>query len=184
MSTNLVKKMREATAKFHSMAKNASSVQFFLGGVVNKRSYRKLLANLFFIYFAIEGEIETNESHEAIKFVDYPELCRKENLIYDLKYYYGDNWSSLIRPSVFTQFYVDRIRKISYNNPELLIAHSYAIYISDLSIDQILKNIAKNAMQLLDDLGSFFYDFDLIVDEEIFKDKYRNLLNYILLGQL
>lgn len=184
MSTNLAKKLREGTTKSHSMAENVSFVKSFLGGVVDKKSYRKLLANLFFIYSAIEDEIESNKSHEVIKFIYYPELCRRDNLIIDLKYYYGDNWSDLIRPSAATKLYVDRIRKISYNNPELLIAHSYTRYIGDLSGGQILKNIAKNAMQLPDNLGSSFYDFDLIVDEKVFKNKYRNSLNNIPLSQL
>nr|ARW68318.1 Heme oxygenase [Chondria sp. (in: red algae)] len=184
MSTDLAKKLREGTSKSHSMAENVSFVKSFLGGVVDKKSYRKLLGNLFFIYSAIEEEIEINKSHGVINFIYYPQLCRKNSLINDLKYYYGDNWCELIKPSVSTQVYVDRIRKISYNNPELLIAHSYTRYIGDLSGGQILKKIAKSAMRLQDDLGTSFYDFDLIEDEKIFKDQYRNSLNNIPLNQL
>lgn len=184
MSTNLAEKLRIGTTKSHSMAENVSFVKSFLGGVVDKKSYRKLLGNLFFIYSAIEEEIEANKDHEVIKFIYYPELYRKKSLINDLKYYYGDNWFQLIQPSVATQLYVDRIHKISYNSPELLIAHSYTRYIGDLSGGQILKKIAKSAMNLPENLGSSFYDFDLIKDEKLFKNQYRNSLNNIPLNQL
>ena len=98
--------------------------------------------------------------------------------------YYGNNWSKLIEPSAATKVYVDRIHKISYNNPELLIAHSYTRYIGDLSGGQILKKIAKSAMQLPENSGSAFYDFNTIEDEKLFKDQYRCSLNNIPLSQL
>nr|ARW63745.1 Heme oxygenase [Chondria sp. (in: red algae)] len=183
MSTDLAKKLREGTTKSHSMAENVSFVKSFLGGVVDKKSYRKLLGNLFFIYSAIEEEIEINKHHEVIKFIYYPQLYRRKSLMRDLEYYYGDNWLQLIKPSIATQVYVDRIHKISYNSPELLIAHSYTRYIGDLSGGQILKKIAKSAMQLPDNLGSSFYDFELIQDENMFKNQYRNSLNNIPLNQ-
>lgn len=39
------------------MAENVSFIKSFLGGVVDKKSYRKLVANLFFIYSNIEQQI-------------------------------------------------------------------------------------------------------------------------------
>nr|ARW68725.1 Heme oxygenase [Palisada sp.] len=184
MSTNLAQKLREGTTKSHSMAENVSFVKSFLGGVVDKNSYRKLVGNLFFIYSAIEEEIEKNKNHEIVKYIYFPKLYRKSSLIEDLNYYYGSNWSNFIKPSSATQTYIDRIHKIGYNNPELLIAHSYTRYIGDLSGGQILKKIAKNAMHLPKDLGTSFYDFHLVEDEKLFKDQYRNSLNNIPLNQL
>nr|YP_009394978.1 Heme oxygenase [Polysiphonia stricta]ARW63540.1 Heme oxygenase [Polysiphonia stricta] len=179
MSTNLAQQLREGTTKSHSMAENVSFVKSFLGGVVDKNSYRKLVGNLYFIYEAIEEQIENNKDNIAVKAVYFPELYRKNSLIEDLNYYYGDNWLQQIKPSSATQVYIDRIRNIGYSSPELLIAHSYTRYIGDLSGGQILKKIAKNAMQLSDDLGTSFYDFDLINDEKKFKDLYRESLNNI-----
>ena len=43
----------------------------------------------------------------------------------------------------------------------------------------MLKKIAKNAMQLPDNHGTSFYDFELIEDEKNFKDIYRESLNNI-----
>lgn len=184
MSTNLAQKLREGTTKSHSMAENVSFVKSFLGGVVDKNSYRKLVANLFFIYSAIEEELEKNQDHQVIKYIYFPKLYRKNSLVEDLTYYYGNNWSKFIEPSAATRSYIERIHQIGYNNPELLIAHSYTRYIGDLSGGQILKKIAKNAMHLPNNLGTSFYDFHLIQDEKLFKDQYRNSLNDIPLNPL
>nr|YP_009396011.1 Heme oxygenase [Dasya naccarioides]ARW65197.1 Heme oxygenase [Dasya naccarioides] len=179
MSTNLAQQLREGTTKSHSMAENVTFVKSFLGGVIDKNSYRKLVANLFFIYVAIEEEMEKNKNHEAIKFIYFPELFRKNSLIEDLSYYYGFSWETKIKPSSATQVYIDRIHNVSINQPELLIAHAYTRYIGDLSGGQILKKIAQNAMQLSKNRGTSFYDFYDIKDEKLFKDMYKNSLNNI-----
>lgn len=179
MSTNLAQQLREGTTKSHSMAENVSFVKSFLGGVVDKKSYRKLVANLFFIYVAIEEEMERNKDDDAIKFIYFPELKRELSLIEDLKYYYGEQWRNQIEPSLATQAYVDRIHSIGNNQPELLIAHAYTRYMGDLSGGQILKKIAQNAMQLSGNSGTAFYNFENIVDDQKFKEMYRNSLNNV-----
>nr|QCI06588.1 Heme oxygenase [Erythroglossum lusitanicum] len=179
MSTNLAQQLREGTTKSHSMAENVSFVKSFLGGVVDKKSYRTLVANLFFVYLAIEEEIEINKDHIAIKSIYFPELYRKSSLIEDLEYYYGLDWLNQIEPSLATQVYVDRIHNVGSNQPELLIAHAYTRYMGDLSGGQILKKIAQNAMNLPDNSGTSFYNFKSIKDDKLFKDTYRDSLNKI-----
>nr|WGH12772.1 Heme oxygenase [Echinothamnion sp.] len=183
MSTNLAQQLREGTTKSHSMAENVSFVKSFLGGVVDKKSYRQLVANLYFIYEAIEDQIEQNKDNLFVNPIYFPELYRKESLRKDLNYYYGSNWISQIKPSSATQIYVDRIYQIGCSTPELLIAHSYTRYIGDLSGGQILKKIAQNAMQLPNNEGTSFYDFELINNENVFKDLYRQSLNNIPLNK-
>nr|QCI04973.1 Heme oxygenase [Callithamnion tetricum] len=179
MSTNLAQQLREGTTKSHSMAENVSFVKSFLGGVVDKKSYRKLVANLFFIYVAIEEEMEKNRDHIAIKSIYFSELKRELSLMEDLKYYYGESWKDQIKPSLATQVYVDRIHAIGNSQPELLIAHAYTRYMGDLSGGQILKKIAQNAMQLSGNLGTAFYNFEDILDDQKFKEMYRDSLNNV-----
>lgn len=179
MSTNLAQKLREGTTKSHSMAENVSFVKSFLGGVVDKTSYRKLVANLYFIYEVMEEQIDKHKNHHVVSSIHFPELYRKSSLMKDLEYYYGEDWIAKIEPSPATSIYVSRIRQISYASPELLIAHSYTRYIGDLSGGQILKKIAKSAMNLTGSNGTAFYDFDLIEDEVQFKNLYRESLNNI-----
>nr|YP_007878249.1 heme oxygenase [Calliarthron tuberculosum]AGA63860.1 heme oxygenase [Calliarthron tuberculosum] len=179
MATNLAEQLRQGTTKSHSMAENVSFVKSFLGGVVDKNSYRTLVANLYFVYSAIEEEIQKNYLHPSISLIYFPELNRKQSLEKDLYYYYGPDWKLFIQPSLVTQTYVDRIHDIGSHQPELLISHVYTRYMGDLSGGQILKNIAKNAMHLSGDDGTEFYVFREIANEKDFKRMYRKSLDSI-----
>ena len=179
MVKSLAQELRKGTTKSHSMAENVSFVKSFLGGVVDKNSYRKLVANLYFVYCAIEEEILFNKDHPAIQPIYFTELNRKESLVEDLIYYYGVEWQNIVKPSSATKIYVDRIHDIGKQQPELLVAHAYTRYLGDLSGGQILKKIARGAMNLSDERGTKFYDFDAIPDDKIFKDHYRYALDSI-----
>nr|YP_009732312.1 heme oxygenase [Gracilaria spinulosa]QHS70711.1 heme oxygenase [Gracilaria spinulosa] len=184
MSTNLAQQLREGTTKAHSMAENVSFVKSFLGGVVDKKSYRRLVANLFFVYTALEEEIEKNKNHFVVQSIYFPELNRTLSLKQDLEYYYGSNWHEQVCPSLATKMYVNRIRDISINQPELLIAHAYTRYMGDLSGGQILKKIAQTAMNLSSNDGTAFYNFHNIKDDKRFKLIYRQALDNAPIDQM
>ena len=177
MSINLATMLREGTKKSHTMAENVGFVKCFLKGVVEKTSYRKLAANFYFIYSAMEEEIERLKDHPVVSKIYYPQLNRKQSLEKDMAYYYGPNWQKEIVLSPAAKVYVDRIHEIAANNPELLLAHSYTRYIGDLSGGQILKNIAVKAMNLNEGEGTAFYEFKDISDEKAFKAEYRQKMN-------
>ncbi|BAY13124.1 biliverdin-producing heme oxygenase [Calothrix sp. NIES-2098] len=176
MSSNLASKLRVGTKKAHTMAENVGFVKCFLKGVVEKSSYRKLVGNFYFIYSAMEEEMEKHQNHPIVSKINFPQLNRKQSLEEDLSYYYGFNWREQIQLSPAGEAYVQRIREISATEPELLIAHSYTRYLGDLSGGQILKNIAVTAMNLSDG-GTAFYEFAEIPDEKEFKAKYRQALD-------
>ena len=173
MSSNLAQALREGTKKAHTMAENVGFVRCFLRGVVEKKSYRRLVANFYYIYMAMEEEMERHKDHPIVSSVYFPELNRKQTLEQDLAFYYGPSWRDQISISPMGQKYVDRIREISNNEPELLVGHSYTRYLGDLSGGQILKNIAQRAMNLGEGEGVAFYEFPTIPDEGAFKDGYR-----------
>jgi heme oxygenase (biliverdin-producing, ferredoxin) len=183
MSLNLATQLREGTTKSHSMAENVTFVKSFLGGVVDKKSYRKLVANLYFIYSTLEEKMFVNHNHPMVEPIYFLELNRKASLEQDLIFYYGSDWANLIKPSEATKNYVNRINKISLSQPELLIAHAYTRYIGDLSGGQILKKIAENAMGLSNGDGVAFYNFLEIQDDSKFKKLYKNKLNELPLTQ-
>lgn len=177
MSSNLAVKLREGTKKSHTMAENVGFIKCFLKGTVEKNSYRKLVANLYFVYTAIEEEMERCKQHPVVSKIYFPELNRKHSLEKDLAYYYGPNWRDQVAPSVATQAYVNRIHEIGQSAPELLVAQSYTRYLGDLSGGQILKGIAVRGMNLAEGEGTAFYTFDHIPDEKAFKAKYRQAMN-------
>ncbi|MCP9905418.1 biliverdin-producing heme oxygenase, partial [Cyanobium sp. BA5m-10] len=50
MAVALASQLREGTKKAHTMAENTGFVSCFLKGVVDKASYRTLVADLYFVY--------------------------------------------------------------------------------------------------------------------------------------
>jgi heme oxygenase (biliverdin-producing, ferredoxin) len=177
MSSNLATKLREGTKKAHTMAENVGFVKCFLKGTVEKTSYRTLVANLYFVYSAMEEELERLQQHPVVGKICFAELNRKHSLERDLAYYYGPNWREQVKPSSAAQIYVQRIHEVADNEPELLVGHSYTRYLGDLSGGQILKGIAERAMNLTDGDGTAFYHFDAISDEKAYKVKYRQTLD-------
>ncbi len=185
MAVALAGQLREGTKKSHTMAENTGFIACFLKGVVEKNSYRKLISDLYFVYQAMECEIDrlVNEDHPVIKFIGFKELFRKKTLENDLIYYYGKDWINEISISESAQAYVNRIHFVAEKTPELLVGHHYTRYIGDLSGGQILKRIAKKALNLEGDAGLNFYEFDLIDDEKKFKEAYSKTLNKLPIDQ-
>ena len=167
----LALQLKEGTKVSHSAAENTKFVSSFLKGVVSRDNYKQLTANFYYVYRAMEEEIE--------KLDDFPLhdklLDRTDKLAQDLRYYYGVMWRDKIEPSQSTKNYVKRIQVIAQQTPYLLVAHHYTRYMGDLSGGQILASITKKALNLTTE-GLKFYEFDIPNMKE-YKDKYRQTLN-------
>ena len=181
--SDFAKQIKEGTKKSHSAAENTSFVKSFLRGVVNKESYRGLISDFYFVYSALEEEVTKLKDHPVVGSLDLPELRRKISLEMDVRYYYGPIWRSLIKPSEPCERYVNRIREVAKNEPELLVGHHYTRYLGDLSGGQILKGIAEKAMELGDGEGLKFYEFQNIEDSKTYKQGYREKLNNLPIDQ-
>jgi heme oxygenase len=183
MSVALASQLREGTKKSHTMAENTGFVSCFLKGVVDKASYRTLVADLWHVYSAMEEEIARLTDHPVVGPIASPELNRREALEQDLAYYFGPDWRQHAQATPGAQAYVARIHQVAAEAPELLVGHHYTRYIGDLSGGQILKSIAQKAMNLGEHDGLRFYEFDHIADEKAFKADYRATLDTLPIDQ-
>ncbi len=185
MSVALARQLREGTKKSHTMAENTGFVSCFLKGVVDKSTYRTLVADFYFVYKAMEDQTSrlSSEGHSVITPIGYKELNRLKSLEQDLTFYFGSNWINEIKPTPAAQSYVERIHQVANETPELLVGHHYTRYLGDLSGGQILKKIAQKAMNLSEHDGLRFYEFDEIDDEKAFKQKYSETLNSLPIDQ-
>ena len=181
--SNFALQLKTETKKSHTAAENTKFVGSFLRGVVSKESYQQLVANFYFIYRAMEEEVDKLQDDPIVGKVRSELLNRTESLSRDLRYYYGPMWRSLIAPSEACQRYVNRIREVAEDDPELLVGHHYTRYMGDLSGGQILKGIAEKAMDLRDGEGLHFYEFEGIADKKGFKTQYRNTLDTLPINQ-
>jgi heme oxygenase len=180
MSHDLANRLREGTKQSHTAAENTAYMKCFLKGIVEKEPFRKLLANLYLVYSALETELQRHQTHPVVGPMYFAELNRTSNLERDLAFYYGDNWREQIAPLPAGQVYVDRIHEIANTDPVLLVAHAYTRYMGDLSGGQALKNIVRSALKLPPDQGTGLHEFEQIPTVEAkraFKEKYRQALN-------
>ena len=171
--------LKTETKKSHTAAENSKFVTSFLKGVVSKDSYKQLCANFYFIYRAMEDELKKHKDHPVVGKIHNELLSRTNNLERDLRYYYGPVWRHHIKPTEQCQRYVNRIREVSEDDPELLVGHHYTRYMGDLSGGQILRGIAEKALTLPEGEGLHFYDFPRIDDAKEFKTNYRSTLDNI-----
>lgn len=180
MNQPLSQRLREGTKQSHTLSENTAFMKCFLKGIVEREPFRKLTADLYYLYSALEEEIVRHRSHPVVGLIYFPELERKAKLEDDLNYYYGDNWQALIAPSPEGENYVARIRQISNENPALLVAHSYVRYMGDLSGGQSLRNIVRSALDLPADRGTGLHEFDAfptVESRRAFKGRYRDALD-------
>ena len=180
---NFALQLKTETKKSHTAAENTKFVGAFLRGVVSKESYKQLVANFYFIYSAMEEEMERLKDHPVVGKMYFEVLNRTNALERDLRYYYGPMWRSLIKPTEQCQRYVNRISEVAEDDPELLVGHLYTRYMGDLSGGQILKGIAEKAMVLREGEGLHFYDFKDISDKKGFKTRYRSSLDSLPINQ-
>lgn len=186
MNQPLSLRLREGTQHSHTAAENTAYMKCFLKGIVEREPFRKLLANLYFVYSTLEAEFEHHREHPILGAMYFPELNRKENLERDLEYYYGENWRSHIAPTPSGVTYVDRLNHLSAHDPVLLIAHAYTRYMGDLSGGQSLRNIVRSALELPADRGTALHEFEQIPTVEAkraFKEKYRDALDTLPLDE-
>ncbi|MEG4084721.1 heme oxygenase (biliverdin-producing) [Microcoleus sp. POL10_C6] len=174
--TNLSTRLREGTMQSHTTAENTAFMKCFMKGIVEREPLRKLFADLYFVYSALETALQNHVNHPIIGTLYFPELNRTENLACDLAFYYGENWREEITASPAGCVYRDRIQTLSKTDPVLLIAHAYTRYMGDLSGGQSLKNVIRSALSLPPDQGTNFYEFSQISTPEarrVFKERYR-----------
>nr|XP_010307527.1 PREDICTED: heme oxygenase 1 [Balearica regulorum gibbericeps] len=179
MSKDLSELMKEATKEVHEQAENTPFMKNFQKGQVSLHEFKLVTASLYFIYSALEEEIERNKNNPVYAPVYFPaELHRKAALEKDLEYFYGSNWRREIPCPEATQKYVERLHNVGKNYPELLVAHAYTRYLGDLSGGQVLKKIAQKALQLPSTgEGLAFFTFDGVSNATKFKQLYRSRMN-------
>ncbi|XP_056135707.1 heme oxygenase 2a [Lampris incognitus] len=176
---DLSEMLAEGTKESHDKAENCPFVKDFLRGRIRLELFKRGTAALYFVYAAMEEEIEKNRDHPQFAPIYFPaELHRRDALAHDLEFFYGEDWENEVTLSPGTKPYVDRIHEVGDKDPVLLVAHSYTRYMGDLSGGQILKKVAQRALKLPPTgEGLNFYQFEGIHNHKAFKQLYRSRMN-------
>lgn len=165
----------DGTRKSHSVAENTAFVTGFFKGLSTKQSYGALLTSLYYVYSAMEESFDKTDE-VVVKSLDDNELRRVASLEKDLEYFYGQEWSTKLRPSRATTKYVERVREVAKNKPYLLVAHQYTRYLGDLFGGQMMGGMATRSLNLDKGKGVAFYTFeDIPKVKDFITDWYRRL---------
>ncbi|OCT83019.1 hypothetical protein XELAEV_18025555mg [Xenopus laevis] len=178
---DLSEALKETTKEVHVQAENTEFMRNFQKGQVSLEEFKLVMSSLYFIYDALEEEINRNKDNPVFSPVYFPlELHRKNALEEDLEYFYGPQWRKKIICPHSIKNYVDRLHHVGQKEPELLVSHAYTRYLGDLSGGQVLKKIAQKALQLpASGEGLAFFTFDNVTNATKFKQLYRSRMNSI-----
>ncbi len=172
------KELKEGTKKSHSAAENSKFVSQFLKGVLNPDEYVKLLTDFYYVYSTMEECVSKSTDPYVKNLQRWSATLNRTSFIErDLRYFKGPIWRDNLIPSEACNTYCYRINEVAEKDPYLLIAHHYTRYIGDLSGGQILKAIAKKALNPPVGEGLHFYDFPRIEDSKAWKTEYRAVLD-------
>ncbi|CAB3980271.1 heme oxygenase (plastid), partial [Paramuricea clavata] len=96
----------------------------------DKTLWSKTIANFYFIFKALEEELSCYKDHKHIWCLYIPELLRSKAFEEDLRYFFGDNWSSLVFPSPATKDFTQHIHDVAKENPTYLVAYCHSFYLA------------------------------------------------------
>ena len=161
--------IKELTKEIHQNAERQEFVKTLMSGTIHPELYAIYLYNQLQCYSVLEKYGMHNDL-----FRQTPGLQRAEKLDRDFK----KLWTKKERPVITdsTKAYCEHIETIM-EDPEKLYAHIYVRHLGDLSGGQILKGIAKKALNPREGEGLHFYDFPRIEDAKAFKTEYRSTLD-------
>lgn len=170
--------LKTGTKEIHTVADKLFT-ENFVKDVMDRAMYRHFLSQLYFLYDAMEENMRHHEKHPIVGPVHFPdELERKAAIEEDLAYYYGPTWRTDIACLPSMRRYVERVRKVGREQPEMLIAHAYVRYLGDVSGGQILKRIIGRLFSLpTDGSGIAFFEFGRMESIPKFKEFYNARMN-------
>ncbi|CEP48436.1 biliverdin-producing heme oxygenase [Paraclostridium sordellii] len=177
MDMNFLKVIQQSTKKLHDMAENTGFIKRLVDGNATVESYGEYIYNLYFVYKAIEENLEKHKNDIVLKEFITPEVFRAESLLKDSKFLLGYELDS-VEICDSTRVFVDRLEEISQINPKLLVAHAYTRYLADLFGGRTIFKIIKDNYDIHND-GLNYYMFDEISDLKAFVMDYHRKLDLI-----
>ena len=92
--------LKQDTQEAHRRAETCEFMHAFMRGSVTKELYREFLGNMYFVYEAMEEEMERHHDNMVLQTIHFPtELDRVDFIDEDLRFYYGDNWKDQFKMS-------------------------------------------------------------------------------------
>ncbi|SHE92569.1 heme oxygenase (biliverdin-producing) [Clostridium fallax] len=175
MKDEIMKEIRATSETLHDMAEHTGFIKRLLKGDANTKTYGEYIYNLYFVYKAIEDNLEKNKDNKVVEKFAIPKVYRAEEMLKDVKYLLGDDYKNT-ELLMSTKVFVNRINVVGKEQPELLIAHAYTRYLADLFGGRTIFEIVKKHYNIPDE-GLNYYMFPKIDNLRAFVMDYHGKLN-------
>lgn len=168
--------IKQASRPQHREAENSTFIMQLMQGKLDLNAYAKYLANLAWIYEALEAKVREGDAFSGSEPIWDENLARLDAITQDLESLGISNWRTSTQPSPAMASYIEHIRSLDGKSDFRLIAHHYTRYLGDLSGGQAIaalvgRHYGASAEQLN------FYRFEKINDIVRYKDSYRLALD-------
>ncbi|KAF4577031.1 hypothetical protein EYR36_005018 [Pleurotus pulmonarius] len=164
--------LHKGTVKSHDEVAKSPGAAALVNAALPREEYVRFLMMLWHIYGAIEEALERHAANAVLQPTYNPILlARKSSLSADISAVLQVPESSWQAHPIYTSLaaspppaltaYTSRITAIESSDPSLLLAHSYARYLGDLSGGQVIKHRTAKAYGLDEqsNIGLSFYTF-------------------------
>lgn len=167
--------LREQTSSAHESAEGSGFMSNLLEGKSSESAYRNLMAQLYFVYEAMEETVRRNADGEFLSQIFDPRLERRGAIESDLEILFGENWRDGIEATAATRDYVQRLSGVG----ELeTIAHHYVRYLGDIAGGQVIAKMMTRLYEIKPEALTF-YDFSEIGKIKPYRDAYRDNLDQL-----
>ncbi|WP_330304116.1 MULTISPECIES: biliverdin-producing heme oxygenase [unclassified Streptomyces] len=177
--------IRTASHEQHVEAETSTFMSDLLGGRLGVEAYARYTEQLWFVYEALEADVERLAADPVAGPFIQPELLRRTALERDLAHLRGPDWRATLTALPATRAYADRVAECAREWPGGYVAHHYTRYLGDLSGGQIIRGKAEQTWGFpRKGDGVRFYVFEGITNPAAFKRGYRELLDGVLADDL
>ncbi|MFE2596317.1 heme oxygenase (biliverdin-producing) [Streptomyces sp. NPDC059396] len=177
--------IRVASHEQHTAAETSAFMSDLLGGRLGVDAFTRYTEQLWFVYRALEGAMDTLRTDPVAGPFIQPELARTPELERDLAHLRGERWREGLEPLPATAAYAARVEECARTWPGGYVAHHYTRYLGDLSGGQIIRDKAEKTWGFSrKGDGVRFYVFEGILNPAAFKRGYRELLDGVAVDDL
>lgn len=135
--------IRTASHEQHVEAETSTFMSDLLGGRLGVEAYARYTEQLWFVYEALEADVERLAADPVAGPFIQPELLRRTALERDLAHLRGPDWRATLTALPATRAYADRVAECAREWPGGYVAHHYTRYLGDLSGGQIIRGKAE-----------------------------------------
>lgn len=167
--------VRDASRQQHIDAENSTFISQLMKGELDLAAYTRYLANLAWLYGALEKQVATGTAFPSSENLWDDRLVRSDSIRGDLEQLGVANPDS-VTPTPAMREYVDHINSLHGKADFRLVAHHYTRYLGDLSGGQAIAALVARHYGATEDQLSF-YRFEQIPDLVRFKKSYRSILD-------